>query len=106
MELVFIIHLKNKNIRSNWQLGTSKMQDIYIWNKDYFENETAIWLHVYQKGAPNVFRGYKYPITYVAHQLYPNVWLKIINNWWFIILPVLGIFGQVNHLVYSRKNQP
>ena len=31
-------------------------------------NETAIWPHVYQKGAPNVYRGYKYPVTYVTHQ--------------------------------------
>ena len=33
------------------------------------KNETAIWLHVYQKGAQNVYRGYKYPVTYVTHQL-------------------------------------
>ena len=24
--------------------------------------KTAIWPHIYQKGAPNVYRGYKYPV--------------------------------------------
>ena len=38
------------------------------------KNKTAIWLHVYQKGAPNVYRGYKYPVPYVTNQFYTNVW--------------------------------
>ena len=37
-------------------------------------NETAIWLHIYQKGAPNVYRGYKYLVPYMTYQFDTNVW--------------------------------
>ena len=36
--------------------------------------ETSMWPRVYQTGVPNVCGIYKYSVTDVIHQFYPDVW--------------------------------